>query len=70
MNFRENINAILHYENYDSMPVVSFGYWDQTVQKWAQEGHITQEEADDYIKNGDNGWGDKQIMAKQGFDFN
>lgn len=33
MNNRERINAILHYQPYDVMPVVSFGYWDQTVQK-------------------------------------
>ena len=26
MNFRENVKAILNYEKYDKMPVVSFGY--------------------------------------------
>jgi len=70
MNYRENVHAILHYQPYDKMPVVSFGYWEQTVQKWADEGHITQEEAQDYIQNADGGWGDRQIMKKQGFDFN
>ena len=70
MNFRENIHAILHYENYDRMPLVSFGYWGETVDKWAAEGHITREEAQDYNCTGDNGWGDRQIMKKLGFDFN
>src|ERR1035437_6681798 len=67
MNNRERVKAILSYEDYDKMPVVSFGYWEETVQKWAKEGHITQEEADDF---GDNTPGDNSIMKKLGFDFN
>jgi hypothetical protein len=67
MNNRERINAILNYKDYDKMPIVSFGYWEETTQKWAQEGHITLEEADDC---GDNSPGDKSIMKKLGFDFN
>ena len=70
MTFRENVNAILHYENYERMPLVSFGYWNETVDKWAEEGHISREEADSYNCTGDNGWGDRQIMGKLGFDFN
>lgn len=70
MNFRENAMAVLHYKPFDKFPVVSFGYWAETVQKWAQEGHITQEEADDYCKHGDNGAGDNAIMRRLGFDFN
>lgn len=70
MTFRENAMAVLHYEAYEKFPVVSFGYWGETVQKWADEGHITREEADDYCRHGDNGWGDRSIMKKLGFDFN
>ena len=70
MTFRENILAILHYEPYEKLPIVSFGYWTETVQKWAAEGHITKEEAEDYIRNGDNGDGDHRIMQRLGFDFN
>ena len=70
MTFRENILAILHYEPYEKLPIVSFGYWEETVKKWADEGHITHEEALDYIKNGDNSAGDRSIMQKLGFDFN
>lgn len=70
MTFRENIHAILHYGNYERMPLVSFGYWNETVDKWASQGHITREEADSYNRTGDNGWGDRQIMKKLGFDFN
>ncbi|MBR2950141.1 MAG: hypothetical protein IKC46_09770 [Lachnospiraceae bacterium] len=70
MNFRENTMAILHYQPYEQMPIVSFGYWAETVIKWAEEGHITMEEAQDYITNGDNSEGDRSIMKKLGFDFN
>lgn len=70
MNFRENAMAVLHYEPFEKLPVVSFGYWGETVQKWAEEGHITREEADDYCRYGDNGAGDNAIMRRLGFDFN
>ena len=70
MTFRENAMAVLHYQPCDKLSVVSFGYWAETVQKWAREGHITQEEADDYCRHGDNGWGDRAIMRRLGFDFN
>jgi hypothetical protein len=70
MTNRENVNAILHYENYDRMPIVSFGYWNETLQKWAEEGHITNEEAEGYARQGDNSEADKSVMKKLGFDFN
>jgi len=70
MTFRENVLAILNYEKYDHLPVVSFGYWDETLQKWAAEGHITQEEAIGYAKYGDNSEADNSVMKRLGFDFN
>ena len=45
MTFRENTLAVLNYEHYEKMPVVSFGYWAETVEKWANEGYITRDEA-------------------------
>ena len=45
MNDRERTLAVLRYQPYDRLPVVHFGYWDETLVKWAQEGHITEEEA-------------------------
>lgn len=70
MNYRENILAILNYEPYDKMPVVSFGYWGETLWKWAEEGHITRAEAEGYCRFGDNSQADRSIMKKLGFDFN
>ncbi len=67
MNNRARVNAILHMQPYDEMPVVAFGYWKETLDKWCSEGHITREQADGYADNNDF---DFQIMRKLGFDFN
>lgn len=70
MNHRERVKAILHYESYDRMPVVAFGYWEETLNKWAEEGHITKEQAEGYAREGDNSAADRAIMEQLGFDFN
>ncbi len=70
MNIRENVMAILRYQPYERLPIVSFGYWVETLEKWAAEGHITQEEAEGYTSKGDNSPADQSIMKKLGFDFN
>ena len=44
MNNRERHHAILNYEDYDRLPIVHFGYWDETLIKWRNEGHITDNE--------------------------
>ena len=70
MNFRENVMNILHYKKFDAFPVVSFGYWSETLTKWADEKHITREEAEGYARCGDNSEADKSVMRRLGFDFN
>ncbi len=70
MTFRENVSAILHYQSFDHFPVVAFGYWDETLAKWAQEGHISREEAEGYAQQGDNSPADQSVMKRLGFDFN
>ncbi len=67
MNNRERIHAILHYQDYDRLPLVHFGYWNETLHKWAAEGHITWEEAYAW---GDGNPTDAAIAAKLGFDLN
>ena len=67
MNNRERALAILNYENYDRLPLVDFGYWPETLQKWYQEGHITEDEAEYW---GDSNEYDRTIAEKLGFDFN
>ncbi len=67
MTNRERVKAILHYQDYDRLPVVHFGYWRETLQKWANEGHIAKEQAE--------GWTDGNVIDIElsrsfGFDFN
>lgn len=69
MNLRQNVNAILHYEKFDKLPVISFGYWHETLDRWADEGYVTREEAAEYRISGDNGPADRSVMDKLGFDF-
>jgi uroporphyrinogen decarboxylase len=70
MTHRERALAVLHYQPYDRMPVVAFGYWHETVDKWAAEGHVTAEEAREYRLSTDGSEVDAAIMKKLGFDFN
>ena len=59
--------AILNYEEYDGLPVVHFGYWTQTLEKWAAEGHITEKEAETWQ---DGNPVDLAISSRLGLDFN
>lgn len=67
MTNRERAKAILNYQPYDRMPVVHFGFWNETLEKWYHEGHITEEE---YRNWGDGNEYDKRIGERLGFDFN
>jgi uroporphyrinogen decarboxylase len=67
VNDRQRVKAILNYQNYDRMPVVHFGFWLQTLEKWAHQGYITMEQA--YNWN-DFAPAEKEIADKLGFDFN
>jgi hypothetical protein len=59
MNDRQRAMAILNYEDFDRLPLVHFAFWDETVQKWVQEGHLTPEEGRDH----------DLVGRKLGFDF-
>jgi hypothetical protein len=67
MNNRQRAAAILNYQKYDRLPIVHFGYWQETLKKWAGEGHITAEQADAWQ---DATPVDREIGDKLGFDFN
>jgi hypothetical protein len=66
MTLRENVNAILHYKTYETMPIIHFGFWTETLLKWASEGHINRDEA---ISWTDRSEADISIGKKLGFDF-
>ena len=67
MNNRERAMAVLNYELYDRLPVVHFGFWYDTLDKWAEEGHITKAAAEGWL---DGNPIDAAIGEKLGFDFN
>ena len=67
MTNRQRVMAIMHYQEYDKLPIVGFGYWTHTLEKWAAEGHLTQQEAATW-KDGNPT--DMLISEKLGFDFN
>lgn len=66
MNDRERVLAVLNYQKYDRLPVAHFGYWDETLRKWAGEGHISDEEAATW-KDGNPV--DAQLNRRLGFDL-
>jgi hypothetical protein len=67
MNHRERTLAILNYQPYDRLPLIHFGFWEETLDKWAQEGHIT---AEDALAWGDGNAADRHIGGLLGFDGN
>ena len=73
MTTRERVNALLHYQDVDRLPVVTDGYWQETLDKWVLEGHLTQEEATGLYDDGDLapvGYCEKAVAKKLGLDEN
>jgi uroporphyrinogen decarboxylase len=67
MTNRENALAILRYQRFERLPVVHFGYWEETLEKWCNQGHITKYEYEGWA---DGNEFDDSIAKKLGFDFN
>lgn len=66
MTNRENALAILRYENHDRVPIVHFGFWKETVEKWATEGNIPARLAEDYRSGSAK---EAEVARLAGFDF-
>ena len=45
MNTRERCMNLLHYKDVDRIPAVHFGYWQELLYEWAEQGHISAEMA-------------------------
>jgi len=67
MTHRERFHAILNYEPYDRMLLLHFGFWQETIEKWKAEKHISSDEASDVWDNSIN---ENAISKRLGFDFN
>ena len=66
MTMRERVLRILRYEDYDWMPVVHFGFWDELYDKWEAEGRIP---CDAERKELGRGSGERMVAEKLGFDI-
>ena len=65
MNNKQRTHAVLNYEKYDRLPLVHFGFWQQTLEKWAHEGHIS----NDLVRNEDPRTAIDEVSKLLGFDF-
>ena len=70
MTNRERIKAIftgIYNKDYDRLPVVHFGYWEKTLEKWCDEKHIKRSEIGGLSDGNEK---DRTLAEKLGFDFN
>jgi uroporphyrinogen decarboxylase len=67
MNHRERLKAVFNYQPYDRLPLVHFGFWNELLDEWARQGHITWEEAKTWS---DGNAADDAVTARLGFDYN
>lgn len=66
MTHRERVREILHHRPADRIPLVHFGFWDQTYDKFEAEGHIRRP----LDSNGQPQRFSERVVAEQlGFDF-
>lgn len=52
MTVRENVKAIMAYQNFDSLPLVHFGFWPETLERWRDDGDITPEQCEAWKDSG------------------
>ena len=67
MNIRERILAVLNYQPYDRLPIVHFGFLDETLERWGSEGHINLKEMP---RIGDGTPDEEKLTRMLGFDAN
>lgn len=67
MNNRERAMNILHYRPADRMPAVHFGYWQELLDEWVDQGKIPADLAVDFHDGGEK---DQALDKLIGWDFN
>lgn len=67
MTNRERAMNILHFKPADRMPAVHFGYWQELLNEWAEQGKIPKELAEN---NYDGSEKDAELDKIIGWDFN
>jgi len=63
---RARVMRVLNYEQYDRLPIVTMGFWPETLLRWQAEGHLSEEEVKMHREG--NRY-DRAILGKLGFDF-
>ncbi len=58
MTNRERAMNLLHFKPADRLPAVHFGYWNELLAEWAEQGKISKELADNW---GDGNEADAEI---------
>lgn len=67
MNNIERAMNILHYQPVDRLPAVHFGYWQELLDEWAEQGKISRDLA---VGNYDGSEKDTELDQLIGWDFN
>ncbi len=67
MTTRERALRVLRYQEVDRLPIVHFGFWPETLQRWAEQGHLPRDLAQAW---GDGNDADAEIGRRLGFDAN
>lgn len=67
MTNRERAMNILHHQPVDRFPAVHFGYWEELLAEWAEQGKIPKELA---VGNYDGSEKDRELDRLIGWDFN
>lgn len=67
MGLREDAMAILHEQSFQQFPIVHFGFWGETIEKWRQEGRIPEAFSGRVYDNSPAECGISNLL---GFDFN
>ncbi|MBE6568982.1 MAG: hypothetical protein E7658_02030 [Ruminococcaceae bacterium] len=67
MTNRERAMNILHYKPADRLPAVHFGYWEELLEEWVEQGKIP---GDILETHGDGNEADRRLDELIGWDFN
>ena len=67
MTNRERAMNILHYKPVDRLPAVHFGYWNELLTEWAEQGVIPKDLA---VNNWDGSDKERELDKLIGWDFN
>ena len=67
MTNRERAMNLLHFKPVDRLPAVHFGYWNELLYEWAEQGKISKDIAEAW---GDSGQANTELNKIIGWDFN